>query len=133
MPLEKNVIAIKKAHTQTNKVLKEISKWQINHEKEDSKRFQDIADSIAKLPSEQTITDAVAASVKVTVNGKIDAVKLHLDEQDAQMTIISNKIKPIDGARTWLKETAQIIVYLGTFALAITGIVELLHLIGIIK
>lgn len=85
------------------------------------------------LPTAEFIAKKIEDTIKITVNGKIDDVKLHLTKQDENLKALSDKIKPIDGARNWLAETGKIVLYLGALALAVGGILELLKFIGIIK
>jgi hypothetical protein len=131
--IETDIKAIRTSHAKIHKGLKDVATWQMNHEKEDSKRFQEIGDAIKALPSEETITSAIAISVQKTVNGKIDDVKTHLTEQDKNMELLSKKIKPFDGFRSYIVETAKIIMYVGGLALSVTAIIELLRLMHIIS
>lgn len=117
----------------TEKSLKKISAWQVKHGKDDDRRFEDITKSLAKLPTQDVITDAIEQSIKTTVNGKIDKIALHLTEQDKNMEALSKKIRPFDQAKTWIKELAQVIMYVGGLAIAIGGIIELLRLMHVIQ
>ncbi len=74
----------------------------------------------------------MSASVKVTVNGKIDAVKLHLDEQDKIMQDLIKKIAPLDGAKKWFSEFFQGIIYFGLVAGAIAAIVAFLKVLKVL-
>jgi hypothetical protein len=126
-------IKAEKPNTRMVKALSNILEWQIAHEKEDATRFKEIGDAIAKLPDTNAVAKAVADSVKVTVNGKIDAVKTHLDQQDVALEALSKKIRPLDSAKTWLQEAARVVMYVGGIAISIAGIIELLKMMGIIK
>lgn len=124
----------------TSQELKKINLWQKKHGKEDELRFKEIIDLVAALPTEESITNAVANSVQKTVNGKIDGikqdikdVKMHLTDQDMNLEALSKKIRPFDQAKTWVREFAQIIMYVGGLCLAITAILGFLHYAGIIK
>lgn len=124
-----------------------IKKWQVKHEKSDTLNFKSIRDLIAALPTEESIKDAIAASVKITVNGKIDAVSgkvdmvgEHLKRQDAAQAEqaiaiqdLSKKIRPFDQAKNWVRELAQVILYVGGLAIAVAGIVELLKLFHVVQ
>ena len=131
--IENDLKSIRKHHTTTNKKLKVISDWQTNHEKEDNKHFKEINNAIKELPNTVLMAKAVQDAVQTTVNGKIDAIARHLTEQDANLEILSKKIKPFDGFRSYLIESARIIMYCGGLAIAIAGIMELLKMMGIIK
>jgi hypothetical protein len=138
--IEADIKTIKRHHLKTNKSLRDISAWQtrdeawrIQHEKSDTKQFKEISAMLETLPTAEFIAKKIEDTIKITVNGKIDDVKLHLTKQDENLKALSDKIKPIDGARNWLAETGKIVLYLGALALAVGGILELLKFIGIIK
>ena len=127
--IENDLKIIRKHHTKTNRSLKEISLWQVTHEKNDHKQFKAINNAIQKLPSQQFITDAVAESVNKTVNGKIDAVKLQLDQQDIVMKDLIKKISPVDKARTWLYETGKVLLFIGAISGALLYVLKLLKIL----
>lgn len=131
--IEADLKHIKKRSTTTSKAIKHIAAWQKNHEKDNATQFKEISTLITKLPTEESITNTIISSIQKTVNGKIDDVKIHLTQQDKDIEALSNKIKPIDGARTWLRETGQIVIYIGTFSLSIGAVIEILKYIGVIK
>ena len=133
MALEENIKQILKHRVATNKSLKDIASWQVQHGKDDDARFKKIEDAISELPSVTVITVAVQDAVQKTVNGKIDKIALHLTEQDENLAALSKKIKPFDQTRTWLKEAANIVLYIGGLAIAIGGIIELLRLMKVIN
>ena len=109
-----------------------IKKWQVAHEKKDRADFKAIHKSLAGLPDTVAMAKAVADSVQTTVNGKIDKIAAHLTEQDVNLAALSKKIKPFDQTRTWLREAANIVLYIGGLAIAIGGIIELLRLMIIL-
>lgn len=127
--IENDIQGIKKSHLKTSKILKNIQTWQIEHEKADQASFKQIQDAIKEIPSALFIQNAVADSVKVTVNGKIDKIADHLVEQDRNLEALSKKIKPLDSARTWFQELGRVIVYVGGISLALAAIIELVKLI----
>lgn len=132
MPIERNIRSLKESHTKINKSLRQISAWQVQHQKEDFTNFDKLEKAISKLPSEDLIKQTITETIKVVVNGKIDDVKAHLVKQDTNLETLSAKINPIDGFRHWLVMAANAIMYIGGIALAIAAIVELLKLMGVL-
>ena len=110
-----------------------IKKWQVAHEKKDRADFKAIHKSLAGLPDTVAMAKAVQDAVQTTVNGKIDKIAIHLTEQDVNLATLSKKIRPFDQAKTWVKEAANIVLYIGGLAIAIAGIIELLRLMKVIN
>ena len=120
--------------------IKAIRKHQAKHEKDDVKRFKDISNAIAELPTTVAMAKVVADSIQVNVNGKIDKVATHLIKQDEdmeglkiQIEELSKKVRPIDNAKTWLRELGTIIMYVGGISLAVAAIIELLRMMNVLK
>ena len=132
MPIEKNIADIKKSHSKITKTLKEISNWQIQHEKDDAKRFKEISDAISMLPTEDGLMKAVQETMRITVNGKIDKVSEHLTQQDTNLAALSAKMKPLDGLRTWVWELGKVIIGAGALAGAGWGIIQFLHALHVL-
>ena len=119
----------------TGKALKAIAKWQIKHEKSNNESFNKITEAVKELPSVASVLLAktVADTIQKTVNGKIDGISNHLMEQDKAIESLGKKIRPFDTTRTWIRETAQGVFYLGTFCLSVGAIIELLKWMRIIQ
>jgi hypothetical protein len=131
--IEKDLQNLKKSHTKSNKVLREISAWQGRHEKDDNVRFGKIEDAIKLLPTAKFIATKIEDAVKVTVNGKIDKIAIHLTEQDKNMEDFRNSLKPWDTTRNWLYETGKIILYIGGVATAVYAIIKLIMWLSTMK
>lgn len=121
--------------------------WQKKHEKENAAQFKKLSDTLATLPSKEENLAAIAGQIKITVNGKIDDIKAHLDRQDEAMATaseertatkaaieeLSKKIKPLDTARTWATDGMKVVVWVaGTVAALSAGVAGALYLIGLI-
>lgn len=119
----------------TGKAIKAIAKWQVKHGKSNNESFNKITEAVKELPSVASVLLAktVADTIQKTVNGKIDGISNHLMEQDKAIESLGKKIRPFDTTRTWIRETAQGIFYLGTFCLSIAAIIELLKWMRIIQ
>src|SRR3990167_10895230 len=102
-------------HKEIMDTLKGISTRQDKHEGEDVKRFDEI-------PKKEDIEKAVAESVKITVNGKIDAIKTHLEKQDAMLISLDAKIKPFSQTKWFLTTAGKGLMYAGGLAGAILGL-----------
>ena len=127
--IESDIKTIKKHHTTTNKSLKKIADWQKHHEIEDNIHFKEINDAIKNLPTEQAITEAVAKSVQVTVNGKIDKIALHLGEQDKNLEEFRKQLKPLDGTRRYIIMSGKVLAYILSLAIGFAAVVELVKAI----
>ena len=106
-----------------------ISTWQEEHQKEDNKHFEGIRGILLNVADQKTIEDSVAKAVTITVNGKLDKIKTHLDKQDELSTVIldalaelKKKILPFDNLRTWAMRLVSGIIYLGMVLAALSGI-----------
>ena len=106
-----------------------ISTWQEEHQKEDNKHFEGIRGILLNVADQKTIEDSVAKAVTITVNGKLDKIKTHLDKQDELSTVIldalaelKKKIRPFDNLRTWAMRLVSGIIYLGMVLAALSGI-----------
>lgn len=141
--IENDLKQIKKvqtvSRTKTEKSLRTISNWQAKHAKQNNAQFSAIKASLATIPTQEAILETITVTIKSVVNGKIDTLNSkvdmvgeHLKQQDANLEVLSNKIKPIDGAREWLSDTGKIVLYIGAIAVAVAGVVELLQLFHII-
>jgi methionine synthase II (cobalamin-independent) len=135
--IERDIKTIKASHQKTAKSIKSIESWQVAHQKTDDANMGKIDAHFAALPTEQTITDAIAKTIQVVVNGKIDKVnasndeiKAHLTAQDAALAELSTKVRPFDNAKTWAYDLFKICVGLGTFCGAAYAFIELLKLLN---
>lgn len=138
MPIERDIKVIKNrqtlTRTKTVQELKLLSKRQAKHERANIKQFASISAAIGQLPTQDVITRTIQDTIKTTVNGKIDGIKVdvagigdHLKEQDLAIEALSKKIKPIDIAKNWLAETARGLLYVGTLAAAVYAIIKVFH------
>ena len=107
-------------HSDLLKKIGSIEKWELLHEQQDDERFK-------LLPSKQDITKAVSDEIKITVNGKIDKIALHLSQQDENLAELGKKIAPIDGAKKWFGTFFKGIIYIGSIGVAIGGIVTFIQ------
>lgn len=144
--IEKDIRTIKErqkvSRVKTAQELKTLSRRQTSHEKANQKQFQSIAGAINLLPTQDVITKTIQDTIKIVVNGKIDKLQgdvteniskidmvgEHLKRQDIAIETMSEKIKPIDGAREWLSDAGKIILYVGSVALAVEAIIQLYQL-----
>ncbi len=138
--IEKDIKDISKAHKKIDKTLKEISHWQIVHEKEDDVRQEQVMEIIKSLPTTELITETIERTIKVVVNGKIDDVKKHLTQQDTlqlemQIAIkdLTDKVTPLDNTKNWFWSFGKGIVYIGAISAAIVGFIKLLQALNILK
>ena len=131
--IENDLKSLRKSHSKSAKVLKDIAAWQSAHEKDNDRKFEAITAAIGELPTTRLITDTIADTIKATVNGKIDKVSAHLAEQDVAIGELSDKIRPFDATKSWLVETSKVILYSGGIAAAVYGMIKLLHFINAIK
>lgn len=138
MAIERDIKAIKNSRTKTAQELKVFSRRLTKHDKQ----FQTLTFAIGELPTQDVITKTIQDTIKVVVNGKIDGIKAdvaevtnkvdlvgeHLKRQDAAMDVMSAKIKPFDGLKSWAMETGTGLLYFGGLAAAIWAIIKLFHL-----
>lgn len=140
--IRKNQVATR---SKTAQELKNLSRRQTLHEKQNTKQFQTITTAISNLPTKELIAKSITKGIKTNVNGKIDALKIdvattnnkadligeHLKRQDLALEALSVKIRPIDGVRVWLSDAGKVILYIGAIALALVGIIKLLSILGV--
>ena len=82
--------------------------------------------------------DHVAVTIEKVVNGGIREIKkdvadikVHLGKQDEDIKRLSDKVEPLDGARTWMGGLVRAILYLGAFSVAALGIFKFLQLLKV--
>jgi len=113
--------------------LKTISDWQIKHELDDSRNFGEIRDMLINVADKKSIETIVSSAVQITVNGKLDSIKNHLNEQDTILTELNNKIIPLDKSREWLSSGVKVLAYIaaiiGSIGVIAGGIAYLSKLI----
>lgn len=142
MPIERDIKVIKDrqklTRTKTVQELKTLARRQAKHETANIKQFASISAAISLLPTQDVITKTIQDTIKTTVNGKIDGIKVdvagigeHLKEQDLAIEALSKKIRPLDIAKNWLAETARGLLYVGTLAAAVYAIFKLFHWLNI--
>lgn len=133
--LKKIIKTQKVTRTKTSQELKNLSRRQANHERENNKQFQSLNTAVTLLPTQDVITKTIQDTIKVVVNGKIDTLNAkvdmvgeHLKAQDVAIETMSDKIRPLDGAREWLSDAGKIVLYVGSVALAIEAIIQIYQL-----
>ena len=129
MPIETDVKKILKHRVATNKSLKEISAWQVQHGKDDDGRFKKIEDAIGELPNTVMMAKAVADSVQKTVNGNLKDIEIHLGEQDKNMETLSKKVAPLDGTRKYIVMTGKVLAYILSMAIGVSAVIEIVKAI----
>lgn len=106
----------------------ELIKQFAEHEARDVARFAEITESLREMVSIKNVEDAVSIAVRLTVNGKLDDIKVHLMEQDKRMKELSDKVAPIEGATTWISTLGKIILYIGALSVAVISIIKLIQI-----
>lgn len=130
---------VSRHHTKVSKTLKAIQSRQLKYEKSSTKQFQDINTTVKALPSEDVIIKTIQDTIKVVVNGKIDAISAkvdmvgeHLKEQDAtaatQGTAIKDlfdKVAPVTAFNIFITVLWKSVLGAGAFSAAIWAIIKL--------
>lgn len=145
MPIERDLKTLKAgqkvSRTKISQGITALSRRQTTHEKANNKQFLSISSAIAQLPTQDVITKTIQDTVKVVVNGKIDAISAKVDDvgehlkaqdekADNQATAIkdlSDKIAPVDMVKTFFMVLWKAIIGAGAFSAAIWAIIKLFH------
>ena len=104
--------------------IKKIEDWQIKHEMDNSYHFGEIRDMMNGVANKKDIENAVGKVVQDTVNGKLDKIKEHLNNQDTVLKELADKVQPLDVGRKWFFQLGKGIVYLGILFGALVGIIK---------
>lgn len=106
--------------------LKAIRKSQRTHEQNDINRFSKLT---SIMPTREDIIKVVGDTVDIKINGKLIKIQSHLENQDAVLKELNEKIQPFDNTTKWFTWTGTAAVKIGAVALAIIGIIKLIQML----